>query len=224
MEDTALIKVFRRLSQGSKQSVQSGKELDAFDKYMHVDRPIDKVVRDDMNDIQQEGGGILFLVGSAGDGKSHMISTLNKEYPDFMFKNDASESPWPTVDSIDALKIFLADFKDATLQTTTSKMLVAINMGKLSAFIDDAEVQASFSEIVKCAKTLFDEDNLRHEETKRVRIVSFANHQIFELFPEQKNTKYPVDSLFIKKVLENTCLLYKVKYPTRTIKFILIYS
>ena len=111
MEDTALIKVFRRLSQGSKQSVQSGKELDAFDKYMHVDRPIDKVVRDAMNDIQQEGGGILFLVGSAGDGKSHMISTLNKEYPDFMFKNDASESPWPTVDSIDALKIFLADFK-----------------------------------------------------------------------------------------------------------------
>ena len=95
MEDTALIKVFRRLSQGSKQSVQSGKELDAFDKYMHVDRPIDKVVRDAMNDIQQEGGGILFLVGSAGDGKSHMISTLNKEYPDFMFKNDASESPWP---------------------------------------------------------------------------------------------------------------------------------
>ena len=156
MEDTALIKVFRRLSQGSKQSVQSGKELDAFDKYMHVDRPIDKVVRDAMNDIQQEGGGILFLVGSAGDGKSHMISTLNKEYPDFMFKNDASESPWPTVDSIDALKIFLADFKDATLQSTTSKMLVAINMGKLSAFIDDAEVQASFSEIVKCAKTLFD--------------------------------------------------------------------
>ena len=201
MEDTALIKVFRRLSQGSKQSVQSGKELDAFDKYMHVDRPIDKVVRDAMNDIQQEGGGILFLVGSAGDGKSHMISTLNKEYPDFMFKNDASESPWPTVDSIDALKIFLADFKDATLHTTNSKMLVAINMGKLSAFTDDAEVQADFPEIVKCAKTLFDEDNLRHEETKRVRIVSFANHQIFEIFPEQQDTKYPVDSLFIKNVL-----------------------
>ena len=120
MEDTALLKVFRRLSQGSKQSVQSGKELDAFDKYMHVDRPIDKVVRDAMNDIQQEGGGILFLVGSAGDGKSHMISTLNKEYPDFMFKNDASESPWPTVDSIDALKIFLADFKDAVVKAAES--------------------------------------------------------------------------------------------------------
>ena len=79
MEDTALIKVFRRLSQGSKQSVQSGQELDAFDKYMHVPRPIDKAVKDAMDDIRQEGGGILFLVGSAGDGKSHMISTLKKE-------------------------------------------------------------------------------------------------------------------------------------------------
>ena len=141
MEDTALIKVFRRLSQGSKQSVQSGHELDAFDKYMHVNRPIDKAVRDSMNKIQQEGGGILFLVGSAGDGKSHMISTLKKEYTDFEFRNDASESPWPNVESIDALKIFLENFKDNTLPTTSAKMLVAINMGKLSAFIDDETVK-----------------------------------------------------------------------------------
>jgi DNA phosphorothioation-dependent restriction protein DptF len=202
MEDTALIKVFRRLSQGSKQSVQSGHELDAFDKYMHVDRPIDKAVRDAMNKIQQEGGGILFLVGSAGDGKSHMISTLKNEYTDFEFRNDASESPWPNVESIDALKIFLENFKDTTLPTTSAKMLVAINMGKLSAFIDDETVKKEFTEIANCAKTLFDEDNLRHDETKRVRIVSFANHQIFELFPEQEDVKYPVDSLFIKTVLD----------------------
>ncbi|MBR5803078.1 MAG: DNA phosphorothioation-dependent restriction protein DptF [Bacteroidaceae bacterium] len=201
MDDTVLVKVFRRLSQGSKQSVQSGKELDDFDKFLHVDRPIDRAVRDAMDSIRIEGGGILFLVGSAGDGKSHMISTLKKEYPDFEFRNDASESPWPNVESIDALKIFLNDFKDVTLQTTSAKMLVAINMGKLSAFIDDIDVQANFCEIVSCGKTLFDEDNLCHEETKRVRIVSFINHQIFELFPEQKNITYPIDSLFIKKVL-----------------------
>lgn len=202
MDDTALIKVFRRLSQGSKQSVQSGKELDEFDKYLHVDRPIDKAVREAMDSIRIEGGGILFLVGGAGDGKSHMISTLKEDYTDFEFRNDASESPWPNVESIDALKIFLNDFKDATLHTTSAKMLVAINMGKLSAFIDDADVQSNFGEIVSCGKTLFDEDNLRHDETDRVRIVSFANHQIFELFPEQKDVTYPIDSLFIKKVLD----------------------
>lgn len=215
MEDTALVKVFRRLSQGSKQSVQSGQSLDEFDQYMHVDRPIDMAVRKAMNDIRcnKSGGGILFLVGSAGDGKSHMISTLKQDYKDFEFRNDASESPWPTIKSIDALKIFLSDFKDATLHTTNSKMLVAINMGKLSAFIDDADVKAEFREIVKCAETLFDEDNLRHDETEHVKIVSFANHQIFELFPEQKDAEYPIDSLFIKTVFDKiTSKAYKNKF------------
>ena len=201
MDETALVKIFKRLCQGSKESVQSGLELDEFDNYMHIERPIDKAVRDTMDKIRIEGGGILFLVGSAGDGKSHMISTLKKEYTDFEFRNDASESPWPNVESIDALKIFLNNYKDATLHTTTTKMLVAINMGKLSAFIDDNEVQTEYSEIANCAKTLFDEDNLHHKETNRVRIVSFANHQVFELFPEYKDSEYPIDSFFIKKVL-----------------------
>ena len=202
MKETALIKVLRRLCQGSKQSVQSGHSLDVFDQYMHIERPIDKAVRNSMDKIREQGGGILFLVGSAGDGKSHMISTLKKDYPDFEFRNDASESPWPNVKSIEALKIFLQDFKDTTIKTTTSKMLVAINMGKLSAFIDDTSVKEYFSEIVDCAKTLFDEDNLRHDNKDRIKIVSFANHQIFELFPDQVNQEYPIDSLFIKTVLQ----------------------
>lgn len=217
MDDTALIKAFKRLSQGSKQSVQSGIELDEFDKYMHVSRPIDKAVREAMEDIRLEGGGILFLVGSAGDGKSHMISTLKKEYTDFEFRNDASESPWPNVESIDALKIFLDNFKDATLHTTNSKMLVAINMGKLSAFIDDNQVKKEFVEIASCAKTLFDEDNLNPNKTVRVKIVSFANHQIFELFPEKKDAVYPINSLFIKEVLNkitnNSCdNIFRIAY------------
>lgn len=202
MKETALIKVFRRLSQGSKQSVQSGHRLDDFDQYMHVDRPIDKAVRKSMDEIRAQGGGILFLVGSAGDGKSHMISTLKQDYSDFEFRNDASESPWPNVKSIEALKIFLQDYKDIPLETTTSKMLVAINMGKLSAFIDDPIVRQDFSEIVGCAETLFKEDNLRHDDKSRIKIVSFANHQIFELFPERVDKDYPVDSLFIKTIFQ----------------------
>ena len=37
MDETKLVKAFRRLSQGSKQSVQSGLELDDFDDYMHIE-------------------------------------------------------------------------------------------------------------------------------------------------------------------------------------------
>lgn len=78
MEESKLIKVFKRLSQGSKQSVQNGQDLDDFDKYLHVERPIEKAVRKEMDEIRAQNGGLLLLVGSAGDGKSHMIASLKK--------------------------------------------------------------------------------------------------------------------------------------------------
>lgn len=49
MNETPLVKAFKQLSQGSRQSVQSGLKLDEFDEYMHVDRPIDKAVRKAMD-------------------------------------------------------------------------------------------------------------------------------------------------------------------------------
>lgn len=62
MNETALIKAFKRLSQGSKQSVQCGLELDDFDEYMHVDRPIDKAVRKAMDSIRLNGAEYYYLL------------------------------------------------------------------------------------------------------------------------------------------------------------------
>ena len=76
MAETALIKAFKRLSQGSKQSVQSGQSLDALDKYLHVDRPIDIAVRTEMDNICRIGGGIVILVGSAGDDTSYRLCRM----------------------------------------------------------------------------------------------------------------------------------------------------
>jgi DNA phosphorothioation-dependent restriction protein DptF len=200
MEESKLVKTFKRLSQGSKQSVQNGQDLDAFDKYLHVERPIEKAVRKAMDEIREQNGGLLLLVGSAGDGKSHMIASLKKDYPDFKYRNDASESPDPKMEAREYLKQCLEDFNNDLINTTSTKLLVAINMGKLSEFVDDDDVKERFHEIVECAQSLFDEDNLHHDQTQRVRIVSFGNHQIFELYPEKTDEEYPVDSEFIRTV------------------------
>ncbi len=202
MEESKLIKVFKRLSQGSKQSVQNGQDLDDFDKYLHVERPIEKAVRKEMDEIRAQNGGLLLLVGSAGDGKSHMIASLKKDYPDFKYRNDASESPDPKIEAREYLKQCLEDFNSESIATTNTKLMVAINMGKLSEFIDEEDVKDRFHELVACAKTLFDEDNLHHDQTERIRIVSFGNHQIFELYPEKTDEEYPVDSEFIRAVLQ----------------------
>ena len=201
MEESKLIKVFKRLSQGSKHSVQNGQSLDAFDKHLHVIRPIENAVRKEMDEIRAQNGGLLLLVGSAGDGKSHMIASLKKDYSDFKYRNDASESPEPQMEAREYLKQCLKDFCDDSIATTNTKLMVAINMGKLSEFIDEEDVKDRFHELVACAKTLFDEDKLHHDQTERIRIVSFGNHQIFELYPEKKED-YPVDSEFIRTVLK----------------------
>lgn len=201
MRATPLIQEFKRLCHGSKQSVQSGQSLDDFDRYLHVDRPIDRTVRKAMDDIIKQGGGIVFLVGSAGDGKSHMIATLKSEYNNyFEFHNDASESPWTTIESLEALKIFIRNYKDETLYTTSDKTVVAINLGKLNALIDDTSVEEEYREIVECAGSLFDDNNHKSKETERVKIVSFSNNQLFEIDPSSYSD-YPVDSVFLKTIL-----------------------
>ena len=140
MEESKLVKVFKRLSQGSKQSVQNGQDLDTFNQYLHVKRPIEKAARKEMEEIRAQNGGLLLLVGSAGDGKSHMIASLKKDYPDFKYRNDASESPDPQMEAREYLKQCLEDFNNESISTTNTKLMVAINMGKLSEFIDEEDV------------------------------------------------------------------------------------
>ena len=79
MSRDRLITQLRPLCRGSQEAVQSGSTFNELDKYLHVERPIDKEICGCLNEIQEEGGGILLLVGSAGDGKSHMISYLRSK-------------------------------------------------------------------------------------------------------------------------------------------------
>lgn len=202
MKTSPLESIFLQLRQGSKLAVQNGQQLSELDTYLHVERPIDLAVQNAMIDIQKEGGGIILLTGSAGDGKSHMISKIKKKFPDFLFHNDASESPSHKLGAIEALKLHISDMADEHLYTTTKKIVVAINIGKLSTFVDDEEAQKKFSSIVKISKQLLNKDYEHLTESNRIKVITFANQQIFELYPERTKETYPVDSIFIRNILE----------------------
>ena len=154
--DNELISVLRQLRQDSKESVNSGKNLSDFSRYMHVERSVEFLLKTCMVDISALGGGIVLLVGSAGDGKSHMLSSLKSEIDNmgFMSYNDATESNSPRLSAIEILKKALLQFNDDNLMNTTQKLLLAINLGKLSAFVDDCEVQNDFSQLVKVTQHL----------------------------------------------------------------------
>lgn len=203
MEAARLKEAFLHLSQHSVDSVQNGKSFTEWDEYMHVDRPIEDKLYVKMDEIDAAGGGIVLLVGSAGDGKSHLLSRIRQisDWGDSSFYNDATASSSPKKTAIDTLKEALTDYKDANLYKTNSKLVLAINLGKLNALIDDAEFKAEYKEIVNSTSPIFnDDDTTPPIDTTRVKVVMFVNQQVFEF-----NTDSPggvVKSMFLSEILE----------------------
>lgn len=203
MAKSKLREALLHLSQHSVNSVQNGIRFTNWDEYMHIDRPIESKLIARMDSIDQEGGGIILLVGSAGDGKSHLISRIKQmsDWGDECFYNDATASSSPRKTAIDTLKESLTEFKDANLHSTNQKLVLAINLGKLNALIDDEEFKQEYTEMVTAAAPIFDDDDTTPpDETTRVKIIMFTYEQIFEFYPNQDS---PVESKFLSAILKN---------------------
>ena len=194
-----LSKIFQRLCQGSVDSVQSGEALGILDSYLHIDRPIENEIKEKMSLIQKEGGGIVLLIGSAGDGKSHIISSLKKNYTDFNFYNDATVSYSPQKTAVETLSIALDNFNDNNINQTNQKLLLAINLGKLNALIDYEPFKMKFNTLVKTIKPLFG-DNKQIIEQPKIKIILFTDYQNFE-FLKNDDSEYPIKSSFLSGIL-----------------------
>lgn len=203
MAASRLKEAFLHLSQHSVDSVQNGKSFTEWDDYMHVDRPIETKLYEKMDEIDAAGGGIVLLVGSAGDGKSHLLSRIRQmsDWGDNSFYNDATASSSPKKTAIDTLKEALADFKDANLHNTRSKLVLAINLGKLNALIDDEDIKADYKEIVYSTLPIFDDDDTTPPiDTDRVKVVMFVDQQAFEFHKD--SMERTVESKFLSAILE----------------------
>lgn len=203
MSASRLKEAFLHLSQHSVDSVQNGKAFTNWDEYMHVDRPIESKLMEKMDEIDNVGGGIVLLVGSAGDGKSHLISRIKQmsDWGDNSFYNDATASSSPKKTAIDTLKEALADFKDENLRITKSKLVLAINLGKLNALIDDEDFKSDYKGIVKSTSPIFDDnDTTPPINTDRVKVVMFVDQQAFEFHKD--STDRTMESKFLSAILE----------------------
>lgn len=203
MAASQLKEAFLHLSQHSVDSVQNGKAFTNWDEYMHVDRPIESKLMEKMDEIDNAGGGIVLLVGSAGDGKSHLISRIKQmsDWGDGSFYNDATASSSPKKTAIDTLKEALVEYKDENLYKTCKKLVLAINLGKLNALIDDEEFKTDYKEIVKSTFPIFDDDDTTPPiNTERVKVIMFTDEQVFEFFTDS-SSDIPVASDFFSKIM-----------------------
>lgn len=203
MSTSKLKETFLHLSQHSVDSVQNGKLFTEWDDYMHVDRPIESKLQKKMDEIDDEGGGIVLLVGSAGDGKSHLLSRIRQmsDWGEESFYNDATASSSPRKTAIETLKEALVDFNDYNLHSTSSKLVLAINLGKLNALIDDEHFNKEYKEIVSATSPIFDDDDTTPPiETDRVKVVMFVDQQIFEFHANAFG--YKLESKFLSTIME----------------------
>lgn len=199
-----LTEQFKRLGKGSVHAVQDGNKLNSLDEYLHVIRPIEGEIKAKMGAIQQQGGGLVLLVGSAGDGKSHLISCLKEahRYDDFFFYNDATISFSPKMDAIDTLLQALDSYSDANIASTNMKMLLAINLGKLNELIDTPAFKEKFTQLITVVSPIFTEEGISDvHEIDRVKVVQFNTHQIYELLKDSTD-QYPVASEFLTLILK----------------------
>lgn len=194
-----LYKVLSRLSIASKEMIASGnQDLDDFNLYLHVKKPIENLLMAKIDEaLMRDGNQLVLIVGSVGDGKSHLLSYFKRMYPEkmsqFYIHNDATESYEPTKDSIETLKEYVFD---KLVHNENQKIILAINLGVLYNFITryGDEVPEFKSYIEKTE--IFEKNHNDSIVSKHYQVVSFTDYKMFEL------TKEGPQSFFITELLD----------------------
>ena len=142
MKNCKFINELNRLRKSSSDSIDNVEKFDQFKSYMHVVRKMEEDLKGLLRKVNASGKKTLVLLcGSAGDGKSHLLSylkNLDEEHliDDYFVYNDATESSAPSKTAIETLNEFLSDYIDENLASLGQNVILAINLGVLSNFID----------------------------------------------------------------------------------------
>lgn len=212
-----------RLRKLSAESVENTSEFDGFKEYLHVERQVELELRDLLRKINSNQEKCLVLLcGSAGDGKSHLISYLKNSdseqlLMDYEPYNDATESSEPTLTAIDTLAEKLSPFNDDNIETSDGKkMIIAINLGTLNNFID-SEKGKKFSKLRKYVETnsIFSgySKNIGYQNGSVFQHVNFSDYQVFSISANGIETAF-LDALFKKVFQKNDQNPFFIAYET----------
>ncbi|RTY72475.1 DNA phosphorothioation-dependent restriction protein DptF [Flavobacterium sp. LS1R10] len=144
MTTNPLLEELKKLRESSKYAVAQGtsSNLNGFKKYLHIERDVEKKLKNIISKASESDKAQLLLVcGNVGDGKSHILSHLHDELKSiisqFTIHNDATESHNPNESSNETLYKLLQGFKDDKIGASKDKIILAINLGTLSKFIEE---------------------------------------------------------------------------------------
>ncbi len=145
MQTHLLIQELGKLKETSKEAIANGNLPidDCLKNYLHIERPVEQALKQALlKACQHHRSTLLMVCGNVGDGKSHLISRVQglPEYQEcftqFKVHNDATVSFNPDEDCIATLSKLLIPFRDDQLGKHSTKILLAINLGTLSNFLE----------------------------------------------------------------------------------------
>ena len=184
----SFISAFRELSNLSCGAVANIDKFSELNKYLHALRTPEEVLRDLLLRIEKVSQKRLVLVcGSAGDGKSHLLSYLRNEarlLDDYMVYSDATESDAPNKTAISTLAKRIEAFNDENIDNGgAEKVIIAINLGMLNNFIDSEEGE-SFTKLRQYVinNNIFSVDKaLPFDPNSNFYHVDFSDYQLYTL-------------------------------------------
>lgn len=193
-----LIQELSKLKESSKEAVEGLNTFSKFKKYMHVNRDAQNELQDIILEANKaEKAQLILVCGSVGDGKSHIISYFKNKYPDvmgnFTLHNDATESLEPNKTSMDTLNDILDNFSDEKIETSTEKLILAINLGTLNNFID-SEYGKRFTVLQKYveSKKILEKSIIenRFDSSSNIQFINFSDYNLYTLKDGKVQSKY----------------------------------
>lgn len=204
--ESYLYSLLSRLNESSKEAVESAElPLSSLKQYLHVERPIEKKLIQLLQQPEQKR--LTLLIGSVGDGKSHILSHLQSAEPELMSRyknkiwNDATESLSPRKTAMETLFEKLIPFSDQRLTEGSDEFVLAINLGVLHKFLYDyvnsLNSDYTFNELIAYVEQsgIFENEISQVLEHECFSMVSFSDYPMYEL------TKGGVESSFLMQIL-----------------------
>lgn len=197
MGNCKLVDELNRLRKSSSDSIDGIDEFDDFKKYMHVPRNAEADLIEILHKIDASGRkSLVLLCGSAGDGKSHLLSYLKNDVrllDNYVVYNDATESSSPSKTAIETLYEALQGFSDDNLVQPGNNFILAINLGVLSNFVESVYGDSfkQLHEYVINSNILTNQLNENgYEENGSFQHVSLSDYHMYNLTSQGINPEY----------------------------------
>lgn len=211
MENCKFTSELNRLRKSSSDSIDNVEKFDDFKRYMHVVRTAEEDLKEILRKVNESGKKtFVLLCGSAGDGKSHLLSFLKNSdeehlLDDYKIYNDATESNAPTKTAIDTLNELLTPYKDVNLEISGKNIILAINLGVLSNFIE-----SEYGEEFKTLKNYVEDNNIltsqvndnEYDPESHFQHVSFSDYHMYSLAKDGVHAEY-IENILQKVFAKN---------------------